>query len=50
MGNEIPLTNSHKNESVDIVFIYENREAKDTLKTLVHNTDAGITMTSKKLK
>ena len=50
MDNEIPLTNSHKNESGDIVLICENREARDTLKTLVQNTDSGITMTSPKAK
>ena len=47
MDNEIPLTDSHKNESGDIVSICENREARDNLKTLVENTDVGITMSPK---
>ena len=50
MENEIPLTNSHKSESGDIVLVCENKEARDTLKSLVHSTDVGITMTSPKAK
>ena len=50
LDNAIPLTDSHKRESGDMVLVCENKSTRDKLKDLVQKTDDGITTTSPKAK
>ena len=40
LDNAIPLTDSHKRESGDMVLVGENKSARDTLKDLVRKTES----------
>ena len=46
MDNEIPLMKTHRSDAGDVVLVCETKEARDTLKNLVHNANNEILMNS----